>query len=86
MKRLCIHNIDVQIFLWKMQEEQFCFDVRLLQVGGCDLVLGMDRTDVFSPVVLSTTLHSLSQCCERHSPFVKGDKARRSEIGKIWRQ
>lgn len=43
-----------------MQEEQFCFDIRLLQVGGCGLLLGMDRIDVFSSVVLSPRPHSLS--------------------------
>lgn len=39
-------------FCWKMQEEPFCFDVRLLQVGGCDLDLDMNWLDLVAPVLL----------------------------------
>lgn len=29
-------------FAWKMQNEEFEFDMGLLEVGGCDVILGMD--------------------------------------------
>jgi len=29
-------------FIWEMQEEKFEADLRLLQLGGCDVVLGVD--------------------------------------------
>lgn len=52
-------------FCWKMQEEPFCFDVRLLQVGGCELVLGIDWLDLVAPVLLHTRPLSIS--------FFRGD-------------
>lgn len=30
-------------FLWSMQEEIFSFNMRIVHVGGCDLVLGWIR-------------------------------------------
>lgn len=46
-------------FCWKMQEETFCLDVRMLQVGGCDLVLGMDRLYLVVAVVFHTRALSI---------------------------
>ncbi|XP_075091979.1 uncharacterized protein LOC142172105 [Nicotiana tabacum] len=48
------------LFNWKMQNELFAFKIRLLKVGGCDMVLGMDWIDVVAPAVLHTRPHSLS--------------------------
>ncbi|XP_059292482.1 uncharacterized protein LOC132045931 [Lycium ferocissimum] len=47
-------------FNWKMQEEGFIFDIRVLKIGGCDMVLGMDWIDMIAPIILNTRPFSLS--------------------------
>ncbi|XP_060210958.1 uncharacterized protein LOC132637972 [Lycium barbarum] len=47
-------------FNWKMQEEGFIFDIRVLKIGGCDMVLGMDWIDMIAPIILNTRPLSLS--------------------------
>ena len=38
-------------FIWEMQEEKFeATDLRLLQLGGCDVVLGVDWIKGVSPI------------------------------------
>lgn len=37
-----------------MQNEEFVFDLRLIKVGGCDIMLGMDWIDTVTPILLST--------------------------------
>lgn len=41
-------------FGWKMQDEQFHFKFRLMKIGGCDMILGMDWIDMVAPVILHT--------------------------------
>lgn len=48
------------LFNWKMQNELFAFKIRLLKVGGCDMILGMDWIDAVAPVVLHTRPYSMS--------------------------
>lgn len=43
-----------------MQGEGFEFEFRMLKIGGCDLILGMDWIDLVAPVVLHTRLHSIT--------------------------
>ncbi|XP_070032609.1 uncharacterized protein [Nicotiana tomentosiformis] len=47
-------------FTWTMQDEVFSFNIRLLKIGGCDTVLGMDWIDQVAPVILHTKPYSLS--------------------------
>lgn len=37
-------------FMWKMQKDEFEADLRLLQLGGCDVVLGVDWMKGVSPI------------------------------------
>ena len=37
-------------FVWEMQEEKFEIDLRLLQLGACDVVLGVDWMKGVSPI------------------------------------
>ncbi|XP_019166953.1 PREDICTED: uncharacterized protein LOC109162723 [Ipomoea nil] len=39
---------------WQIQKEDFEKDFRLLKLGGCDMVLGMDWIDQFAPIQLHT--------------------------------
>lgn len=39
---------------------EFTFDLRLLEIGGCDVVLGMDWIDSVVPVVLNTRTLAIS--------------------------
>lgn len=43
-------------FSRKIQGDEFIKDCRLLSMGGCDMILGMDWIDQFSPVQLHTRL------------------------------
>ncbi|XP_019233481.1 PREDICTED: uncharacterized protein LOC109214057 [Nicotiana attenuata] len=47
-------------FELKMQDKKFIFDIELLKVGGCDIVLGMDWVDTVAPIVLHTKPLSVS--------------------------
>ncbi|XP_052205446.1 uncharacterized protein LOC127810169 isoform X2 [Diospyros lotus] len=38
-------------FCWKMQGEEFEADLRLLKLGGCDIVLGVDWMKNVSPII-----------------------------------
>lgn len=49
-----------------MQGEVFGFDIRLMKVGGCDLVLGIDWIDVIAPMVINTRPYSIS--------FIQGNR------------
>ncbi|XP_019181671.1 PREDICTED: uncharacterized protein LOC109176731 [Ipomoea nil] len=51
---------------WTMQGEEFQRDFRLLRMGGCDMVLGIDWLDQFSPIQLHTRPLGIS--------FIKGGK------------
>lgn len=48
------------LFNWKMHDEQFIVKIRLLKVGGCDMVLGMDWINHVAPIILNTRPHSIS--------------------------
>ncbi|KAL8171875.1 hypothetical protein V2J09_023679 [Rumex salicifolius] len=39
-----------QQFEWIMQKHKFAFDMRILKLGGCDMVLGVDWLRKFSPL------------------------------------
>ncbi|XP_019170443.1 PREDICTED: uncharacterized protein LOC109166012 [Ipomoea nil] len=39
---------------WQVQKEQFKKDLRVLKLGGCDIVLGMDWIDTYAPIQLHT--------------------------------
>lgn len=47
-------------FMWEMRNNQFHFDLRWLQVKGCDIVLGMDWINSVAPLILHTKPHSIS--------------------------
>lgn len=47
-------------FKWKIHELEFTFDMKLVKVGGCDMVLGMDWIDTMAPIVLHTKPLSIS--------------------------
>nr|XP_016448669.1 PREDICTED: uncharacterized protein LOC107773757 [Nicotiana tabacum] len=47
-------------FIWEMGNNQFHFDLKWLQVKGCDIVLGMDWINSVAPLILHTKPHSIS--------------------------
>ncbi|XP_075077224.1 uncharacterized protein LOC142163967 [Nicotiana tabacum] len=47
-------------FQWTMQGELFSFHMRLLKVGGCDLVLGMDWIDQVAKILINTKPNRVS--------------------------
>ncbi|VFQ78491.1 unnamed protein product [Cuscuta campestris] len=53
-------------FKWTVEGEPFEMDMRLLRMGGCDMVLGMDWVAKFAPVELTTRPLSVA--------FVKGGR------------
>lgn len=53
-------------FWWEMQGEGFCIDMRLMKVGGVDIVLGMDWLDLYSPIILRTRPNSITFYKEDH--------------------
>jgi hypothetical protein len=38
-------------FKWFMQNYEFVVDLRILKLGRCDIVLGVDRLRKFSPIL-----------------------------------
>ncbi|KAL4290632.1 hypothetical protein GQ457_14G012640 [Hibiscus cannabinus] len=46
--------------VWKMQGYQFEHDFRVLQLGGCDRILGVDRMKKYSPVMMDFNEMTLS--------------------------
>ncbi|KAL4384039.1 hypothetical protein GQ457_15G021620 [Hibiscus cannabinus] len=46
--------------VWKMQGYQFEHDFRVLQLGGCDMVLGVDWMKKYSPVMMDFNEMTLS--------------------------
>lgn len=53
-------QMEIPSFGQKMQGEQFNFKMRLMKVGGSDMILGMDWIDMITLVILHTRPHSLS--------------------------
>lgn len=46
--------------IWLMQGEELQKDFRMLRLGGCDMVLGMDWIDSYAPIELHTRPPSIS--------------------------
>lgn len=44
-------NKECPLFSWKMQDEVFSINIKLMKVGDCDMVLGMEWIDLFAPVI-----------------------------------
>jgi len=44
-------NLACAGFSWEMYGEQFEVDIRLLRLGGCDIVLGVDWRKNVSPML-----------------------------------
>lgn len=57
---------------WKVQTEEFEKDFRLLRLGGCDMVLGMDWIDQYAPIQLHTRPPGLSFHKEGKKVLLKG--------------
>ncbi|XP_031104476.1 uncharacterized protein LOC116007955 [Ipomoea triloba] len=57
---------------WQVQEEWFEKDFRLLRLGGCDMVLGMDWIDQFAPIQLHTRPPGISFHKEGKRVLLKG--------------
>ncbi|XP_019179173.1 PREDICTED: uncharacterized protein LOC109174389 [Ipomoea nil] len=57
---------------WQIQNEQFRKDFRLLRLGGCDMVLGMDWVDIFAPIQLHTRPAGISFHKDGKKVFLKG--------------
>lgn len=53
-------------FIWEMGNNQFHFDLKWLQVKGCDIVLGMDWINSVAPLILHTKPHSISFMKDGH--------------------
>ncbi|XP_019160030.1 PREDICTED: uncharacterized protein LOC109156632 [Ipomoea nil] len=57
---------------WQVQKEAFERDLRVLRLGGCDLVLGMDWIDCYAPIQLHTRLPGISFHKEGKRVLLKG--------------
>lgn len=53
------YNLICPIFKWKMNNEIFSFDLRVLNARVADIILGMDWIDTMSPIVLHTRPYSI---------------------------
>ncbi|KAH0735289.1 hypothetical protein KY285_010996 [Solanum tuberosum] len=53
-------QLESPSFGWRMQGEQFNFKMRLIKVGGCDMIFEMDWIDMVAPVILHTRPHNIS--------------------------
>lgn len=51
-------------FQWEMHGERFATDLRLLKLGGCDIVLGVDWMKTVSPI--SFDFNKLEVTFEKH--------------------
>lgn len=59
-------------FKWKVHNEIFEKDFRLLRLGGCDMVLGMDWVHNFSPIQLHTRPPGISFHKDGRKVLLKG--------------
>ncbi|XP_019153739.1 PREDICTED: uncharacterized protein LOC109150304 [Ipomoea nil] len=57
---------------WQVQKEQFKKDLRVLKLGGCDIVLGMDWIDIYAPIQLHTRPPGISFHKEGKRVLLKG--------------
>lgn len=57
---------------WQIQQESFTKDFRLLKLGGCDMVLGMDWVDLFAPIQLHTRPPGISFHKDGRRVLLKG--------------
>lgn len=57
---------------WEIQGEKFMKDCRVLKLGGCDIVLGMDWIDLYAPIELHTRPLSISFHKEGKKVNLKG--------------
>ncbi|XP_019183954.1 PREDICTED: uncharacterized protein LOC109178857 [Ipomoea nil] len=57
---------------WTVNGEEFEKDFRLLRLGGCDMVLGMDWIDTYAPIQLHTRPPSISFHKEGKKVLLKG--------------
>ncbi|XP_031108696.1 uncharacterized protein LOC116013188 [Ipomoea triloba] len=57
---------------WHIQGEEFVKDFRLLRLGGCDMVLGMDWVDLFAPIQHHTRPPGISFHKEGKRVLLKG--------------
>ena len=46
-----INKYRCQGFTWRMQGYEFSTDLRILQLGGCHIVLGVDWMRTVSPLI-----------------------------------
>ncbi|XP_019177711.1 PREDICTED: uncharacterized protein LOC109172915 [Ipomoea nil] len=77
---------------WQVQKEQFKKDLRVLKLGGCDIVLGMDWIDTYAPIQLHTRPPGISFHKEGKRILLKGltkkivlQQASKKEI-RIWKK
>ncbi|XP_019198914.1 PREDICTED: uncharacterized protein LOC109192674 [Ipomoea nil] len=57
---------------WQVQKESFKKDLRVLKLGGCDIVLGMDWINTYAPIQLHTRTPGISLCKEGKKVWLKG--------------
>jgi len=57
---------------WQIHNDNFVKDFRLLRLGGCDMVLGMDWVDQFAPIQLHTRPLGISFHKDGKKVFFKG--------------
>ena len=65
-------NQGCRKFEWKMQGTTFEFDIRLLKLGGCDMVLGVDWLREHSPLVFAFNQLQLSSVKKGKNIVLKG--------------
>ncbi|XP_075112396.1 uncharacterized protein LOC142182219 [Nicotiana tabacum] len=67
-------------FKWTMQGEEFDFPIRVLHLGGYDMVLGMNWLDKFTPVILNTRPFSVTFLKKGRIITLKGN----TDSAKVW--
>ncbi|XP_070018164.1 uncharacterized protein LOC142172733 [Nicotiana tabacum] len=67
-------------FKWTMQGEEFHFPMRVLHLGGYDMVLGMNWLDQFTPIILNTKPLSVTFLKEGRIITLKGN----TDSAEVW--
>ncbi|XP_026459657.1 uncharacterized protein LOC113360357 [Papaver somniferum] len=68
-----VSNAKCPSFQWQMQGHQFQFDMRLLTLGGCDMVLGVDWMKGMSPMVFDFNKLTVEFSLEGHPIKLQGN-------------
>lgn len=69
--------------MWSMQGHQFCWDLRVLPLGGCDMVLGVDWLKQLGDVVFNLTQRKIAFMHQAIQITLLGNSSSNSSISMI---